>query len=111
MQLPHEGLQIIEAAVDRELRLYRPRAEPILDRVRKRCRRAGWALNPEEAVELQHIVQAYIGGLRPRPRPQHITDTTTRRVRRVNGHATTLVESERSSALASCEEGGIRHIA
>jgi hypothetical protein len=74
MSLPREVLDLIEKAVDRDLRSYRPRPATIFDRVKWRCRRGGWALNGTEEMELHRTIDAYLESLGTRPRIRHITD-------------------------------------
>jgi hypothetical protein len=51
-------LNLITATVDRDLRCHRPSRVTIFERVRRRCYRAGWALNRQEEREVTLVVRA-----------------------------------------------------
>ena len=72
MTLPIDVLTLVEEVVDRDVRRYRPCVGQVFHRVRVRCRRAGWALNPHEAREVHRVARVYIASLRVRPRSRHI---------------------------------------
>ena len=73
--LPREILEFVEAAVDKEIRCYRPPAGKIFRRVKARCRREGWALNRGEEQQVLMTAFHYIKALRPRTRQRRITES------------------------------------
>ena len=74
-ELPPEILAMVEGAVDKDLRCYRPPLELVLRRVRRQCRREGWALNDWEEHKLVIVIRGYIDALRRRTRqPRLIGD-------------------------------------
>jgi hypothetical protein len=72
--LPTEILVMIEDAVDKEIRCYRPPAGSIFRRVKGRCRREGWALNRVEEHQLAAVAIDYVRALRPRSRTRRILE-------------------------------------
>jgi hypothetical protein len=63
---------MIEDAVDKEIRCYRPWPAKVFRRVKRRCLREGWALNKVEEHQVLSVAFDYVRGLRPRSRTRRI---------------------------------------